>query len=73
MCDLSHSFQNLSFLFFQNKSFFKTEAKFLEWLCMYIKYSLKNEVTFKITIRRMIDQMIILRTTLFFDGHLMYM
>jgi hypothetical protein len=32
----------------------------------------KNEITFKITIGRAIDQMVILKATLFFDGHLMY-
>jgi hypothetical protein len=30
----------------------------------------KNKVTFKITIWRVIDQMVILKATSFFDGHL---
>jgi hypothetical protein len=30
-----------------------------------------NEVTFKITIGHVIDQMMILKAILFFDGHLM--
>jgi hypothetical protein len=33
----------------------------------------ENEVAFEITIGRVLDQMVILKATLFFDGHLMYM
>jgi hypothetical protein len=39
---------------------------------MSIKYLSKNKVAFKITIERVIDQMVILKATLFFYGHLMY-
>jgi hypothetical protein len=38
---------------------------------MYIKCPLKNDVAFKITIRRVIDQMVVLKTTSFLDGQLM--
>jgi hypothetical protein len=34
---------------------------------------IKNDVAFKITIERMIDQIMILKVTLFFDEHLIYM
>jgi hypothetical protein len=37
---------------------------------MSIKCLSNNEVAFKITIRHMIDQMIILKVTSLFDGHL---
>jgi hypothetical protein len=40
---------------------------------MYIKCPSIIEVTFKITIGGVIDQMVILKATSFFYGHLMYM
>jgi hypothetical protein len=40
-------------------------------LYIYIKCSLKNKVALKITIRRVIDQIVIFKATSFFYRHLM--